>query len=270
MTLAITVESFWNETGSEYRTIPKPVAKIEDLDTYDFDCDDISKAKAILMANISNYGSDVILEVPHSETYPNDDMENQSMHALQDFEQSLVMDFTNNEITSDRDIILYSQLAMSSDNASSTLTYTSISSYSDGPSWGIPLMNPEKIPKMEPYEEVSQQRNLWLWKATNIDLINHSTSCWIQDPFLPAQCINYYIRFARIVANLTVIIAKKFYPSSLTTSSSWFSAVPSCSMHQLLHSLCPDGIAPGIRSMQNSTSRDGGKPDRSSGNTPGN
>ncbi|GKC62158.1 hypothetical protein Tco_1089756 [Tanacetum coccineum] len=34
----------------------------EDLDTYDSDYDDISNAKAVLMANISNYGSDVILE----------------------------------------------------------------------------------------------------------------------------------------------------------------------------------------------------------------
>ncbi|GJZ11289.1 ribonuclease H-like domain-containing protein [Tanacetum coccineum] len=34
----------------------------EDLDTYDSDCDDISNAKAVLMANISNYGSDVISE----------------------------------------------------------------------------------------------------------------------------------------------------------------------------------------------------------------
>ncbi|GKF40559.1 hypothetical protein Tco_0120620, partial [Tanacetum coccineum] len=44
----------------------------EDLDAYDSDCDDVSNAKAILMANISNYGSDVILEVPHSKTYHND------------------------------------------------------------------------------------------------------------------------------------------------------------------------------------------------------
>nr|GEU78583.1 copia protein [Tanacetum cinerariifolium] len=36
--------------------------KTEDLDTYDSDCDDISNAKAVLMANISNYGSDVISE----------------------------------------------------------------------------------------------------------------------------------------------------------------------------------------------------------------
>ncbi|GKA26014.1 hypothetical protein Tco_0712123, partial [Tanacetum coccineum] len=34
----------------------------EDLDIYDSDCDDISNAKAELVANIYNYGSDVISE----------------------------------------------------------------------------------------------------------------------------------------------------------------------------------------------------------------
>ncbi|GJZ98728.1 hypothetical protein Tco_0671181 [Tanacetum coccineum] len=80
----------------------------EDLDTYDSDCDDLSSAQAVLMANISNYGSDVISEVLNSETYLND-RDNQSVHALQDFEQSLVMDFTDNEISSDSNIIPYSQ-----------------------------------------------------------------------------------------------------------------------------------------------------------------
>ncbi|GKA88731.1 retrovirus-related pol polyprotein from transposon TNT 1-94 [Tanacetum coccineum] len=80
----------------------------KDLDTYDSDCDDISNAKAVLMANISNYGSNVISEVPRSETYLND-MENQSVHAMQDFEQSPVVDFSENEIHSDSNIILYSQ-----------------------------------------------------------------------------------------------------------------------------------------------------------------
>ncbi|GJZ01044.1 reverse transcriptase domain-containing protein [Tanacetum coccineum] len=80
----------------------------EDLDTYDSDYDDLSTTQAVLMANISNYGSDIILEVPNSETYLND-MDNQSVHALQDFEQSPVMDFTDNEISSDRNIIPYSQ-----------------------------------------------------------------------------------------------------------------------------------------------------------------
>ncbi|GKC66534.1 hypothetical protein Tco_1099132 [Tanacetum coccineum] len=80
----------------------------KDLDTYDSNCDDLSTAQAVLMANISNYGSDIISEVPNSETYLND-MDNQSVHALQDFEQSPVMDFTDNEISSDSNIIPYSQ-----------------------------------------------------------------------------------------------------------------------------------------------------------------
>ncbi|GJU74049.1 hypothetical protein Tco_1265454 [Tanacetum coccineum] len=82
--------------------------RTEDLDAYDSDCDDVSNAKAVLMANLSNYGSDVISEVPHSEPYHND-MDNQSVHAMQDFEQIPVVDFLDNEITSDSNIIPYSQ-----------------------------------------------------------------------------------------------------------------------------------------------------------------
>ncbi|GJX97982.1 hypothetical protein Tco_0355001 [Tanacetum coccineum] len=80
----------------------------KDLDTYDSNCDDISNPQAVLMGNISNYGFDVISEVPHSKTYLND-MENQSMLAMQDFEQSPDLDFTDNEIHSDSNIIPYSK-----------------------------------------------------------------------------------------------------------------------------------------------------------------
>nr|GFB38093.1 hypothetical protein [Tanacetum cinerariifolium] len=79
----------------------------KDLDTYDSDCDDLSNAQAVLMVNISNYGSDVIANVPNSDNYLND-MDNQSVYTLQDFEQSPAMDFKNNEISSDSNIISYS------------------------------------------------------------------------------------------------------------------------------------------------------------------
>ncbi|GJW23870.1 hypothetical protein Tco_0037681 [Tanacetum coccineum] len=49
---------------------------------------------------------------------------------------------------------------MSSDNTSFAVTYTSISSDSNGPSWGIPLVNVDELLKMDPYEEVAQQ-----WQA---------------------------------------------------------------------------------------------------------
>nr|GEU60189.1 hypothetical protein [Tanacetum cinerariifolium] len=55
----------------------------EDLDAYDSDCDDVSNAKAVLMANLSNYVFDIILEVPHHEPY-HTDMDNQSVHTMQD------------------------------------------------------------------------------------------------------------------------------------------------------------------------------------------
>ncbi|GJZ23838.1 hypothetical protein Tco_0561297 [Tanacetum coccineum] len=38
----------------------------DDLDAYDFNCDDISVAKAVLMANLSSYGSDVLSEDTNS------------------------------------------------------------------------------------------------------------------------------------------------------------------------------------------------------------
>nr|GEV05142.1 zinc finger, CCHC-type [Tanacetum cinerariifolium] len=49
------------------------------------------------------------------------------------------------------------RLAMSSDNAQSAVTYTSISSDSDGPSCGILLMNADEFLEMDPYGEVAQQ-----------------------------------------------------------------------------------------------------------------
>ncbi|GJU41896.1 hypothetical protein Tco_1194853 [Tanacetum coccineum] len=85
--------------GQAVQTIIPNTAAFQtgDLDTYDSDCDDIWNAQAVLMANISNYGSNVISEVPHSATYLTD-MENQSVNVMQDFEQTPAVNFSDNEI----------------------------------------------------------------------------------------------------------------------------------------------------------------------------
>nr|GEV06845.1 integrase, catalytic region, zinc finger, CCHC-type, peptidase aspartic, catalytic [Tanacetum cinerariifolium] len=50
-------------------TIPNNAAfQTEDLDAYDSDRDDVSNAKAVLMATHSNYGSDIISEAPIQDT----------------------------------------------------------------------------------------------------------------------------------------------------------------------------------------------------------
>ncbi|GJR17017.1 hypothetical protein Tco_0965544 [Tanacetum coccineum] len=79
-----------------------------DLDAYDFDYDDISSAKVVLMANLSNYDSDILSGVPNFEPYLND-MDNQSVQALQHFEHKPIDDSLDNKITSDSNIIPYSQ-----------------------------------------------------------------------------------------------------------------------------------------------------------------
>ncbi|GJW28656.1 hypothetical protein Tco_0045531 [Tanacetum coccineum] len=81
----------------------------DDLDAYDSDCDDISSAKAILMANLLSYGLDVLSKVPQPDTHQNNNMFNQSVQETQYFEQSLIDYVPNNEITSDSNIISYEQ-----------------------------------------------------------------------------------------------------------------------------------------------------------------
>nr|GEX49817.1 hypothetical protein [Tanacetum cinerariifolium] len=95
--------------GQAVQTIIPNISAFQtkDLNTYDFGCDDLSNAQAVLIAKISNYVSDVISEVPHSEICLND-VENQSMLAVQDFKQPPTIDSIDNEIHNDSNIIPYS------------------------------------------------------------------------------------------------------------------------------------------------------------------
>nr|GEX26726.1 hypothetical protein [Tanacetum cinerariifolium] len=87
----------------------------EDSDAYDSDCDDISSAKAVLMANLSSYDSNVLFEIPYSNTYSNDRI-NQDVQEMSYSKQTHIVDFQNNEITNDSNIISYSQYMQESQN----------------------------------------------------------------------------------------------------------------------------------------------------------
>nr|GEW22417.1 hypothetical protein [Tanacetum cinerariifolium] len=81
-------------------------AQEADLDAYDSDCDDISSAKAVLMANLSSYDHDVLSEVRYSDSYLND-MINQDVQEMSYSEQTDIDDYPGNEINSDCNIIPY-------------------------------------------------------------------------------------------------------------------------------------------------------------------
>ncbi|GJY10143.1 hypothetical protein Tco_0378328 [Tanacetum coccineum] len=80
----------------------------DDLDAYDSDYDELNSTKIALMANLSRNSSDALTEVqnPDNLTY---DLINQSEQIMTSSEQSNDVSQTETEITSDSNIIPYSQ-----------------------------------------------------------------------------------------------------------------------------------------------------------------
>ncbi|GKF57235.1 hypothetical protein Tco_0170772, partial [Tanacetum coccineum] len=55
--------SIWFKEKMLLTIIPQNATfQTDDLDAYDSDCDDISSPKAVLMANLSSYDSDILSE----------------------------------------------------------------------------------------------------------------------------------------------------------------------------------------------------------------
>ncbi|GJT43078.1 retrovirus-related pol polyprotein from transposon TNT 1-94 [Tanacetum coccineum] len=92
------------------------VYQVDDLDAYDFDCDELNTTKVALMANLSHYGSDVLAEVNNQDNMDND-MINQVVQAMLSSEQSSVVNHSETKITSDSNIIPYSQYVTESQQA---------------------------------------------------------------------------------------------------------------------------------------------------------
>ncbi|GKE81713.1 integrase, catalytic region, zinc finger, CCHC-type containing protein, partial [Tanacetum coccineum] len=88
----------------------------DDLDAYDFDCDELNTAKVDLMENLSHYGSDALAKI-HNHDNVNNNMINHVVQAMQSSKQSNVVKHSETEITSDSNIIPYSQYVIESQQA---------------------------------------------------------------------------------------------------------------------------------------------------------
>ncbi|GJX84619.1 hypothetical protein Tco_0335393 [Tanacetum coccineum] len=60
--------------------------------------------QTVLMENLSSCDPDILSEVPYSDSYPND-MINQDLQEMQYFEQTHIDDYPDNEINNDSNII---------------------------------------------------------------------------------------------------------------------------------------------------------------------
>ncbi|GJT48031.1 hypothetical protein Tco_0974188 [Tanacetum coccineum] len=88
----------------------------DDLDAFDYDCDDAPLAKAILMANLFSYDSNVLLEVPTHDMNLVNEMSYQSVQETQCSEQPSFDNETDFDITSDSNIISYEQYLQETEN----------------------------------------------------------------------------------------------------------------------------------------------------------
>nr|GEX88520.1 hypothetical protein [Tanacetum cinerariifolium] len=105
-----------NSRPCAFTVITNALFQSDGIDLFDSYCDEVPTTQASFMANLSSYGSDVPSKVPHSKTYQND-MANQSVQAMPYFKQKHVVDYPDNEITSDSNIIQYSQYLLETQHA---------------------------------------------------------------------------------------------------------------------------------------------------------
>nr|GEU64391.1 hypothetical protein [Tanacetum cinerariifolium] len=97
------------ESSSNQMVITNNAAyQADDLDAYDSDCDEINSAKIALMANLSHYGSDNLVEVNNQEIRVNS-VNHQERQVQLTSEQFSTLTQSNTEIESDSNIIPYSQ-----------------------------------------------------------------------------------------------------------------------------------------------------------------
>nr|GEX42565.1 hypothetical protein [Tanacetum cinerariifolium] len=85
-------------------------------DAYDSECDEINSAKISVMENLSYYGFDDLPEV-HNQDNVAHNVTNQAVQEMPLFEQSNIVNQSETEITSDSNIIPYSQYVSESQHA---------------------------------------------------------------------------------------------------------------------------------------------------------
>nr|GEX60101.1 hypothetical protein [Tanacetum cinerariifolium] len=97
------------ETSStQYAVTNNAAYHADDLDAYDSDCDELNSAKIALMVNLSHYGFDNLTDVQNQDNVYNNVLY-QDVQETSTSEQSNILNQSETKITSDSNIISYSQ-----------------------------------------------------------------------------------------------------------------------------------------------------------------
>ncbi|GJQ92381.1 hypothetical protein Tco_0003520 [Tanacetum coccineum] len=103
--------------GQASQEIPTPTPfQTDNLDAFESDCDEAPSASAVLMAKLSNYDSNILLEVPTHDTYLDNQVIDQSVQEMQYSEQPVFNNDSDIDITSDSNMISYEQYLKETEN----------------------------------------------------------------------------------------------------------------------------------------------------------
>ncbi|GKB99470.1 hypothetical protein Tco_0985607 [Tanacetum coccineum] len=100
--------STWERVDSgiyAYTQTTNAIFQSDGIDSLDSDCDEVPVAQASFMENLSNYGSDVLSEVPYYNTHNDNTVFEQNVQEMQYSKQLVIDDDSNIEITSDKYVI---------------------------------------------------------------------------------------------------------------------------------------------------------------------
>nr|GEX29674.1 hypothetical protein [Tanacetum cinerariifolium] len=95
-------------SSTQYAVANNAAYQADDLDAYESDCDELNLAKIALMANLSHYGSNNLTEVQNQDNVYNN-VFYQDVQETSTSEQSHILNQSETKITSDSNIISYSQ-----------------------------------------------------------------------------------------------------------------------------------------------------------------
>ncbi|GKC69544.1 hypothetical protein Tco_1115427, partial [Tanacetum coccineum] len=105
------------DSGTDaYTLTTNAIFQTYDIDSFDSNCDEVPATQAYFMANLFDYGSDVLSEVPNYNTYHDNIVFEQNVQDLKYSEQPVIDDDLNIEITSDSNVISYAQYLKESEN----------------------------------------------------------------------------------------------------------------------------------------------------------
>nr|GFB10172.1 hypothetical protein [Tanacetum cinerariifolium] len=94
--------------STQYVVTNNAAYQANDLDAYGSNCDEINSVKIALMANLSHYGSDNLVEVHNQDNVTNNVID-QDVQAISTSEQLNIMNQSQTKFTSDSNVISYSQ-----------------------------------------------------------------------------------------------------------------------------------------------------------------